>query len=74
MDTLGDSSVIIASAHVYDDDGDELLTEMFQYLYGYGWIDLGQSPDPLGLVEQNGIYVLSNPELGEYNSLDKCAY
>ena len=72
MVTFDESSILLVSGKNYNDTEEGLLTNMFQYIFGVGWIKHENSIAPLNLVAQNGIYMLENPDLGEYNSLDQC--
>jgi len=73
MFSCGDSSILLVNSETEIANGTEYsLSGIFQYLYGYGWISLGSAPAPLEQFQQNGIYLLDNPDLGEYNSLDRC--
>jgi len=74
MATLDDDSIIFTSARVYDSDGDYLMDQAWQYKVDEGWIDLGQAIPPTDGQSQYGIYVLDNPALGAYTSLNRCAF
>jgi len=74
MTTFDDDSILLAAAQVYDDDGNYLLDEAWQYKVGEGWINLGQAIPPKDGQEQIGLYMLDNPTLPAYTSLNRCAF
>ena len=48
---------------------------IFQYVYGFGWINVMANPAPLNKLEQTGAYWLdNNPPLDDFVSLDRCAF
>ena len=76
--TYDDESIILAGSKLYgssdgSSDGAALLSEMFQYKVGTGWINLGASPAALNSIEQFGIYMLNNPDLAAFDSLNTCS-
>ena len=77
--TYDDESIILAGSKLYgsSDESSEydetFLAEMFQYQVGTGWINLGPSPAPLDSTEQFGIYILNNPDLAAFDSLNTCS-
>ena len=54
------------------DDGEDFLSEMFRYKINRGWINLGAIAPPLESKEQFGIYMLNNPGLAAFDSLNNC--
>ena len=72
MVTHDESSILLVSGQTYSETNEGLLTNVFQYLFGVGWLKYENSLPPLNQVQLNGIYMLENPDLGEYNSLDQC--
>ena len=76
--TYDDESIILAGSKLYgSSDGssedEAFLSEMFQYKVGTGWINLGKSPAALNSIEQFGIYILDNPDLAAFDSLNTCS-
>ena len=75
---IGDSSIILVGARVdsdLDSDNQHPLQNIWKYDYsndGGAWTEVRASPDHLSDVTQNGVYILSNPDLGMYKSLLKC--
>ena len=70
---LGENSVLLVGARLTPSQ--EPLKEIWRYDFndaGGTWKKLSDSPDPLANVEQNGIYVLSNPDLGTFDTLLRC--
>ena len=41
---------------------------------GEGWINLGEAIPPKDGKEQIGLYMLDNPTLPAYTSLNRCAF
>ena len=75
--TYDDESIILAGSKIYgSSDGksneESFLSEMFLYKFGTGWINLGASPAPLTSTQQFGIFMLSNPKLAAFDSLNSC--
>lgn len=71
-----DSSFLLLTADVADANGDvEQLQNVWQYVYGFGWINLMANPAPLNKLEQTGAFWLdNNPPLDDFVSLDRCAF
>jgi len=75
MATWDSSSIILAGAEVWDDDGESQMVELLQYKIEDGvgsWIDLGEITPELQSKSQYDIYMLDNPDLGAYESLISC--
>ena len=63
ISTYGENSIILAGSRVHDENGSSYLSEIFQYKFGTGWINLGEIQPSLMSKEQFGIYILKNPLL-----------
>ena len=77
MTTFNDDSVILLGSNVFEGSAEShqstLLSEMFQYKFGTGWINLGSIDPQLESKRQYGIYFLKNPGLATFISLNQCA-
>ena len=75
MATYDARSIILAGSKIIDnsDDGEDFLSEMFRYKINRGWINLGAITPPLESKEQFGIYMLNNPGLAVFDSLNSCS-
>ena len=71
-----DSSFLLVSADTVDSFGNRAhLESIWQYVYGFGWIELTKSPAPLNAMEQNGLFWLdNNPPISDFESLNRCAF
>ena len=72
-----DSSFLLVTADIGKDSlGNEAyLDSTWQYVYGFGWIELSKSPAPLNAMEQNGLFWLDNkPPINDFESLNRCAF
>ena len=72
-----DSSFLLVTADIGKDSlGNEAyLDSTWQYVYGFGWIELSKSPAPLNAMEQNGLFWLdNNPPINDFESLNRCAF
>ena len=49
------------------------MSEIFQYEFGTGWINLGEIEPPLEAREQFGIYILKDPVSPALDSLKCCS-
>ena len=58
---------------VENDAGVSYMTEIFQYKFGEGWINLGEIQPPLTARDQFGIYILKDPGLPALDSLRCCS-
>ena len=71
-----DSSFLLVTADTVDSVGSRAhLDSIWQYVYGFGWIELSKSPAPLNAMEQNGLFWLdNNPPINDFESLNRCAF
>ena len=71
-----DSSFLLVTADTEDSfDNRAHLDTIWQYVYGFGWIELSKSPAPLNAIEQNGLFWLdNNPPITDFESLNRCAF
>ena len=71
-----DSSFLLVTADTEDSVGNKaFLDSIWQYVYGFGWIELSNSPAPLNAMEQNGLFWLDNdPPINDFESLNRCAF
>merc|ERR1739838_544921 len=74
MATFDDDSIMVVAAQVFNDDGDYLLDEAWQYKVDEGWINLGNATPPTDGREQFAVYMLDNPNFPAYTSLNRCAF
>ena len=73
MATYDARSILLAGSKIVDNGGEEFLSEMFRYKFGRGWINLGAISPPLESKEQFGIYMVNNPGLADFASLNSCS-
>ena len=70
---VGEQSIILAGTRLQSPSGREYLQDIWIYNFNEGWTRLMEnSPDHLASVEQVGIYMLSNPDLSQYDTLLTC--
>ena len=70
---VGDQSILLAGTRLQSGSGREYLQDIWIYNFNEGWTRLMEnSPDHLASVEQVGIYMLSNPDLSQYDTLLTC--
>ena len=71
-----DSSFLLVTADIEDSlENKDHLDSIWQYVYGFGWIELSKSPAPLNAIEQNGLFWLdNNPPIADFESLNRCAF
>ena len=73
---VGEQSILLAGTRLQSGSGREYLQDIWIYNFNDEegvWTRLMEnSPDHLASVEQNGIYMLSNPDLSQYNTLLTC--
>ena len=71
----GENSIVLVGGRIIVPGKDKLLKQLWRYDFndaGGTWTKLLDSPDALANVEQNGIYMLSNPDLDKYATLLTC--
>ena len=70
-----DFSFIVVSAEIENSGNKDELQEIWQYVYGFGWIKISANPAPLNALEQTGAFWLdNNPPIDDFESLNKCAF
>ena len=71
-----DFSFIMVTAEIEESSGNkDELQEIWQYVYGFGWIKISANPAPLNALEQTGAFWLdNNPPIDDFESLNKCAF
>ena len=69
-----DTSVLLVNAEVKLGTPDpSYLQNIYKYTYGSGWTILSPNPSPLNTVGQSGVYLMKNPNLLNFDTLDQCS-
>ena len=76
---LNDDTILFSSSKTYFENedgstGDGYLSDIFTFNSEKGWKRLGINPYPQNTFEQVETYPLTNPSLGAFKSLNRCAY
>lgn len=65
-----DTSILLVNANV---TMGTYLQDIYKYTYNQGWTKIAHNPSPLNSVDQSGAYLLSNPNLSNFETLDACS-
>ena len=69
-----DTSFLFLNAEVKEGSSPaEFLQNIYKYTYGSGWTLLSPNPSPLNTFAQTGVYLMKNPNLLNFDTLDFCS-